>query len=443
MSASTQPVVVIAGRPNVGKSTLFNRSIRRREAVVDAAPGITRDRHFAKTDWNGTEFTLVDTGGYLPPGDESELSKDVSEQTLIAANEADLVLFVMDARTGISDVDQELASILQRGKAPVIPVCNKIDDTSQIALAWEINAMGLGDPVPTSALTGFQFAEMLDILVENLEGIKGSVPSRDSEELSIAIIGAPNSGKSSLVNLLSGENRMVVSDIPGTTRDAVDTIIKYHGRAVRLVDTAGLRRKKFGISGIEFYTALRTYKALDRCDIAVLMIDGVLGLTNGDLKLMNETEKRGVGIIIAVNKWDAVEKDPKTADNWLVEWERRAPRQQWIPIYFISALTGQRAIKLVERAFEVKEQRDRRISTSLLNEKISEKLIRRPPPAIKGKAVRIKYGSQVRTSPPHFVFFASHAKLITDGYAKFTEGLVRSEFTFRGVPIKISFRDKR
>lgn len=437
------PVVTIVGRPNVGKSTIFNRVIRRRLAVIDPTPGVTRDRNYAKTEYDGIMFTLVDTGGYLLPSEGNELDAAVREQTLIAAAEADLVMFVIDALSGLTDTDHKLAKIILSNGVPVVFIANKVDDTTQVGLAYEAASLGLGDPVPCSALTGYQFAEMLDIFVAKMRELdRGQTDNTDKNELSLAIIGAPNVGKSSLVNRLSGDNRMVVSEIAGTTRDSIDTVIRYHGKSIRLIDTAGLRRKRFGLSGLEFYTTLRAIRALERCDVAVILIDAELGLTQGDVKLINLASQNGVGIIVAVNKWDIVEKDPKSADRWLDDWRRRMQTFLWVPIVFISAVTGQRAIKVVEYALDINIERNKKIPTPELNETIGTIVNNNPPPAIKGKFVRVKYVTQVMSGPPKFVFFASHAKLIGKAYHRYAERLIRERYTFRGTPIRLAFKEK-
>lgn len=437
------PVVVIVGRPNVGKSTMFNRIIRSNVAVVDPTPGITRDRNYAEAEWNGLSFTLVDTGGWLPIGGGDELADAVTEQTLIAAREADFIIFTVDGLSGLTEHDRQLAKIIHKQNTPVLFVINKVDDVSQIGLAYESAALGLGEPSPCSARTGYMFAEMLDDLARQLKELNLERSAKNNvDELSIAIIGAPNAGKSSLVNRLSGDERMVVSDIPGTTRDAIDTIIKYHGKSIRLIDTAGLKRKRFGQRGLEFYMSLRALRSLDRCDVAVIMIDATLGLTQGDMKLINEAEDRGVGIVLAVNKWDAVEKDAKTADEWLENWRFRMPNYGWVPVMFISALTGQRSIKIIANAMEVAEQRRMRVKTSDFNDKVVAILQRKPPSAVKGKLVRIKYGNQVAVNPPYFVFSASHAGLISRQYKRFVERIIRENYGFRGTPVRLGFKGK-
>ncbi|MCF7809893.1 ribosome biogenesis GTPase Der [bacterium] len=437
------PVVAIVGRPNVGKSTLFNRITRNRSAVVDPEPGVTRDRHYADAEWDGVNFTLVDTGGYLPAGSVDELASSVTEQTLIAAQESDLILFLADVQTGLTEIDLELARIILKQNVPVVLAANKADDHVHAGLAWELKNTGLGDPFAVSANTGLNTGDLLDEIVKRLRQLKPVMPDAPQrEELSLAIIGAPNSGKSSLVNMLSGTQRMVVSDIPGTTRDTIDTIIRYHDRSIRLIDTAGLKRRKFKQQGLEFYCTLRALKALKRCQVAVVMIDGTLGITQGDIRLLNQAASEGVGVILALNKWDIVEKDPKSADIWIAEYKRKAPSLDWVPILFISALTGRKSIKVIEEALRLNVEREKRISTSDLNEVITPLLMRTPPPSIKGKFVKIKYGSQVQSAPPRFAFFANHAKLIGEPYRRFVEKLIRDKYGFKGIPVSVVFRNK-
>lgn len=436
------PVVAIVGRPNVGKSTLFNRIVRSKQAIVEASPGVTRDRHYAEANWSGVNFNLVDTGGYLPPGEGDELMDAVREQTLIAANEADLVIMVTDAVVGLTEADQELTKIVQKRGCEILHVANKIDDASKLGMAWEVT-LGIGEPYPISALNGYQVGDLLEGITDCLKELKLDEGKRtDSQELALAIIGAPNSGKSSLVNKLSGEERMIVSDIPGTTRDSVDTVVKYHGRSIRIIDTAGLKRKRYGQQGLEFYSTLRSIRALGRCDVAVVLVDGTIGMSQGNIKLINQAVDQGVGVIIAINKWDIVEKDPKTADEWIEKWRWKAPSLKWIPIYFISALTGQRAIRVVEEAFRVNEEQNRRISTTEINDTVVRTLSRTPPPAIKGKNIRVKYAAQVTSKPPTFAFFASFPELVPDNYKRFAERVIREHFTFRGVPVRVVFRAK-
>ena len=437
------PIVAIVGRPNVGKSTLFNRILKRRLAVVDPAPGVTRDRHYADAVWNDVRFTLVDTGGFILDREGDELASAVREQTLIAAEEADLVIFVTDAQASSSDTERGLAKILLKRKTPVIYVANKVDDLSMIGLIYEQALPGVAEPLPVSAKNGYQVAELLDLIADRLHQIQPVQPEAETrDELAVAIIGAPNSGKSSLVNLLAQEKRMVVSDIPGTTRDSVDTMISYHGKPVRLIDTAGLRRKRQDLQGLEFYCTIRALRAMDRADVAVILVDASVGLSQRDIRLAAEAASRGVGVIVAVNKWDVVEKDERTSGKWVLEWRSQAPTLDWAPMEFISAQTGQRAIKVIEAAFEVKAEREKRISTQELNNVITPLLERTPPPAIKGKFIKVKYITQAEKAPPHFIFFASHADIVGPGYYRFVERLIREQWTFKGVPIKVSFRNK-
>jgi len=437
------PIVAIVGRPNVGKSTLFNRIVKKQLAVVDPTPGVTRDRNYAEAEWAGVRFTLVDTGGYIMPSESDALAAAVREQALIAADEADLILFLVDAQAGSSEVETELGRIINRKKAKAMLVANKVDDSTRLALAWEQPQMGFGAPFPVSAQTGFQVGDMLDEVIAILKKIQPYAPPVEYEEmLSLAIIGAPNSGKSSLVNRLVGAERMVVSDIPGTTRDAIDTIIQYHGQSIRLVDTAGLKRKRYGQEGIEFYTTLRTIRALERCHVAAVLIDAEKGMTTGDIKLAQMAADAGVGVIICVNKWDADDRPEGLAEKWRLDWNDKTPQLTWAPMLFISALSGRKAISVIEEALVAKEERERRIVTSELNETIVPLLRRTPPPAIKGKYIRVKYVAQVETRPPKFAFFSSHANLVPENYRRFTERLIREHYKFKATPIVVEFRNK-
>jgi len=306
------PLVAIVGRPNVGKSTLFNRILKRQDAVVDPQPGVTRDRHYGEAEWDGVRFTLIDTGGWAPPGEGDALTAAVREQTLIAAEEADVVLFLCDAQAGPSDVERGLARLIQKRNAPALLIANKVDDVTRLGLAWELPTLGLGGPYPVSARTGYLVAEMLDELVGWLRHLKPVMPAAPEEEvLSLAIIGAPNSGKSSLVNRLAGEKRMVVSDLPGTTRDSVDTIVQYHNKSIRLIDTAGLRKRRIDLQGLDFYCTIRALRSIERADVTAVLIDAAAGLTQGDIRLAQTAADAGTGVIIAVNKWDLISRQAR------------------------------------------------------------------------------------------------------------------------------------
>lgn len=437
------PLVAIVGRPNVGKSTLFNRIIKRKHAVVDPTPGVTRDRNYAETEWAGLKFTLVDTGGYLPAGEGDELAEAVTTQALIAAEEADLILVIVDSRGGLTDTDHQLASIVRKNDVPTMLIANKVDDATMLGTAWEFTSLGLGNPVTVSGMSGYMVGDMLDVVIRKLKELKPVHPDAPgADDLALAIIGAPNVGKSSLVNRLAGVERSVVSSIPGTTRDSVDAIIGYHGKRIRLIDTAGLRRKRFNEQGLDFYCTLRSLRALDRCEVAVVLIDGEIGFTQGDIRLVNEAAGRGVGVIVAVNKWDLVEKHPKNADEWLEKWQWKVPSLDWAPVLFISALNGRRCIKVIEEALEVKARRAVRVSTSKLNDEIMPFLQQTPPPSVKGKLVKIKYCSQVQSDPPKFAFFVNRSDLIKDAYQRFVEKKLRDTYDLKGVPITVVFRDK-
>ncbi|MFC2150717.1 ribosome biogenesis GTPase Der [Calditrichota bacterium] len=436
------PVVAIVGRPNVGKSTLFNRIIRRREAIVDPTPGVTRDRHYAHAEWAGHEFILVDTGGYIPKSLDDSFAAAVSEQTLVAAEEADVVIFLADARSGSTEIEAELAKIILKSGVPTIYATNKIDDPSHMASAWEMPTYGLGDPQPLSALNGYQIGELLEEVVARLPEQVEVSKSDEETAISVAIIGAPNSGKSSLANKLIGSDRMVVSEIAGTTRDAIDTMLEYEGQTIRLIDTAGLKRKRFGEKGIQFYSTLRSLRAIAQAQVAIVMLDASLGYTQGDLRLIEQAAESRAGVILAVNKWDLLETDPKSGDRWLDEWQRFAPSLRWVPVLFISALSGRRVHKVLDEAIKVAAERDKRISTSELNDKLAVQLIRTPPPAVKGKNIHIKYIAQLASSPPLIGVFCSHSGYVKEAYKRFVEKKIRESFGFQGVPVKVLFKDK-
>ena len=438
------PIVAIIGRPNVGKSTLFNRIIRKRKAVVDPQPGVTRDRHYAEAEWAGRYFLLVDTGGYMSVKDGDRFADVVTAQSMVAAEEADVILFLTDAMTGFSEIENSLVKTFLQNDCKTILVANKIDDPSKLGQAWDLPNLGLGEPFSISALNGFQVGDLLEEVVNLLPEVKDvdEFESGESEDLSLAVIGAPNSGKSSLVNKLSGSQRMVVSDIPGTTRDSIDTVIQYKDKSIRLIDTAGLKRRRFGEKGLEFYCTLRAIRSLDRSEVAVIMSDASTGITQGDIRLVYQAVESGTGIMLAINKWDLLETDPKIGDRWLEEWRRLVHSLQWVPLVFISALTGRRVEKILDKAEIIAENRNQKLSTSDLNEMLISRLKRNPPPAVKGKYIKVKYAAQVKSSPPLIVVFASHAELIGKAYNRYVENQIRELFGFEGVPLKVVFRVK-
>lgn len=431
-------LVAIVGRPNVGKSTLFNRLIGRREAIVESIPGVTRDRIYGYSEWNGKRFMIVDTGGFIP-GSEDKMEQAIREQAMIAIEEANSIIFVCDGRDGVTPFDQDIAVILRRSSKPVTLIINKCDNTIQEAYSYEFHTLGLGEPFPISAMNGHNTGDFLDDVAEHLEA---EDEEDEDERLKIAVIGRPNAGKSSLTNALLGYERSIVTDIPGTTRDSIDSTIKFQGQEIVLIDTAGLRRKSHVKENIEMYSILRTSRAIERCDIAVVMLDSERGLEDQDKKIINQAAQARKGIIIAFNKWDLVEKDKDTADNFKNEFNERMKTFNYLPVLFISALTKQRIVKVIETALKIDENRKRRISTSKLNKLLLEDLKKTPPPSVRGHDLRINYITQVNVEPPVFAFFLNHPQLLPDSYKRFVERSLRKHFDFTGTPVSFVFRRK-
>lgn len=431
-------IVAVVGRPNVGKSTLFNRIIGQQHAIVESEPGVTRDRLYGEADWNGKQFMLIDTGGFIP-GSEDTMERAIREQAEIAINEADVILFLCDGRDGVTKFDEDIASQLRRADKPIALVVNKCDNAIQDAYSFEFFKLGLGDPFPISAISGRNTGEFMDFITDHLpeEGL-----SEEDPRLKIAIVGRPNVGKSSLTNALLGKDRMIVTDIPGTTRDAIDSSVKYFGQEIVLIDTAGLRRRSHVKENIEMYSQLRTSRAIDRCDVAIVMLDAERGLEAQDKKIINQVDENRRGIIIAVNKWDLAEKDSKTADKLTKFIYSELPMYDYVPIVYVSALNKQRISKLLDLAIEIKTKREARIKTSELNEKILPELERTPPPAVKGKDLRINYITQVASNPPVFAFFCNFPQLVPDSYKRFIERTLRRHFDFVGTPVSFLFRKK-
>lgn len=429
-----KPIVAIVGRPNVGKSSLFNRIVRQRLAIVEGEPGVTRDRLYAESEWLGRHFMLVDTGGIeLEP--TVEMSVETRKQAEEAVREADVILFTVDVRAGITAGDWDVANLLRRANRPVILVTNKADDRASEMQVAEFYSLGLGDPIPVSAEHGRNIGDLLDRVISHFPDSKAN---DDSEEIAVAMIGRPNVGKSSLVNKLVGHERMIVSNVPGTTRDAIDSVIEHQGATFRLIDTAGMRRKARIDSSVEHYSVLRAVRAAERSDVCLMLIDAVDGVTEQDRRVAGIPHEAGKGVIIVVNKWDLVEKDTNT----MQEYERQVRNDlsylQYAPIVFISALTGQRAHRVLETAQFVAEQASTRISTGRLNEVLQEAIQLHQPPSDKGKRLRIFFATQVGVKPPHFVLFMNEPKLFHFSYRRYLESRFREAFGFAGTPIHIT-----
>ncbi len=433
------PLVVIVGRPNVGKSTLFNRLTKSKNAIVDDESGVTRDRHYGEVEWDGKLFQVVDTGGYVP--DSTELFETaIREQVEIALDEADAIFFVVDGRDGLTPVDEIIAALLRSSQKPIFLLANKLDNAEQGLHASEFYSLGLGDVYDISAIHGRNIGDILDELSNTIE----YNPADDDKDkrLKIAIVGRPNSGKSSLTNSLLGFDRSIVTNIPGTTRDSINSILKYHGEEIVLVDTAGLRKRTKVKENIEFYSNVRTLRALANSDVAIVMLDAKYGLENQDQKIINEAIQRRKGIVIAVNKWDLVEKETNTAKKFEAEIKDKLGTASYINVLFISALTKQRIIKTIELAKEIEEERKKKISTKQLNDILIPEILKTPPPATPtGKEVKIKYITQVGNKYPIFLFFGNEVKYIPDSYRRFLEKIVRKHFGFSGVSITISLKE--
>ena len=431
------PVVALIGRPNVGKSALFNRIIGDDEAIVSEEAGTTRDRHFSKAEWNGRAFWLVDTGG-LSDDPNLPMDAEIRSQVATAIEEADLFLFVVDAHVGVHPSDSRVAEMLRTSGKPLLLVANKVDDPSRTDY-YEFYRLGAGDPFPVSAQNGKNSGDLLDAVVERLPE---SIPE-DETALRVAVVGRPNVGKSSFINKLLGEERLVVSEISGTTRDAIDTPMTYHGRKLIFVDTAGLRRQTKIDDGIEFYSSLRTRRAIERANICVLLIDATEGeFHNQDLTIANMAWEAGRGLIVIVNKWDLVEKDDKATHKFEKKAHEKAPFLKHVPFLFTSALTGQRVSKVLELIQLVDNEGQKRITTSEVNARLAELLARRQPSQAAGREVKLNYATQVSVSPPTIAFFGNHPDLVEEHYIRFLHNGFRETHPFTGNPLRILMRRK-
>jgi GTP-binding protein len=431
------PVVALVGRPNVGKSALFNRLIGDNSAIVSEEAGTTRDRHFALCEWQGRAFWLVDTGGIV---EDSDLPMDVAirRQVKQAIAEADLMLVTVDAKVGLHPSDSKLVDLVRQSRKPWVLVANKVDDPRNTEY-FEFFNLGAGDPVPVSATNGKNSGDLLDVVVAKLPVREGD---GSTDALRVAVIGRPNVGKSSFINRLLGEDRLVVSEISGTTRDSIDTPFTFHGREFIFVDTAGLRRQARIDDGVEFYSSLRTRRAIDRSEICILMIDAVEGLHNQDLKIATLAWEAGRGMIIVVNKWDLKEKDDKTSAKFQKECIAKAPYLKFVPFLFTSATTGQRVTRVLELILETEQERKKRIPTSDVNEALSELLARRQPPQAAGREVKLNYATQVETAPPAIVVFGNHPELVQEHYIRYLHNGFREKWGFHGNPLRVLMRRK-
>jgi GTP-binding protein len=464
-----KPLVAIVGRPNVGKSTFFNRMIGERVAIVEDLPGTTRDRLYGDTDWNGREFTLIDTGGLelgtdIPvgqvglSGQPGDLMKHVMAQAQLAIEEADVIVFMVDARSGITAADEEVAEVLRRTEKPVILAANKADNVARRMDAVEFYSLGLGEPIVLSSIQGIGTGDLLDRIVEELPPAQEPAEEKEEEEDErprIAIVGRPNVGKSSLLNAILGFERSIVSDVPGTTRDAIDTELEFEGRKVVLIDTAGIRRRGRVGPGVEKYSVLRSSRAIERCDVAVLLIDASEGLAAQDTHIAGEIQERAKGVVVVVNKWDLAQAQRRAAR----EGELPDPKEEiadaeqyrriimeglkfipYAPIIFASAKTGYHVQSLMETALSIADMRYLRVATSRLNEVVQAAIRHHNPTVFRGKTLKIYYATQTRVNPPTFVFFVNDPQALHFGYERYLENQLRAAFSFKGTAIRMYFR---
>lgn len=436
----SRPIVAVVGRPNVGKSTLFNRLAGERISIVQDTPGVTRDRIYADVDWLNYKFTLIDTGG-MEPGADDIILRQILTQAQIAIETADVIIFVTDVKQGVTEADAQVANILRRTKKPVVLAVNKVDDMRKENLdVYEFYSLGIGEVYPISAGQALGLGDMLDAVCAHFP--EGAENAEDEDVIKVALIGKPNVGKSSLINRILGEDRLIVSNIPGTTRDAIDTPFELDGQKYVLIDTAGMRRKSKIKEDIEKYSIIRAVAAVERCDVAVLVIDAQEGITDQDAKIAGIAHERGKAAIIAVNKWDAIEKDDKTMNKFLKDIATDLAYMSYAPRVFISALTGQRVIKMLDTVKEVYANNCLRVSTGVLNDVLVEAMAMQQPPAEKGRQLKIYYMTQVGVKPPTFVIFVNDRELMHFSYRRYIENQLRQNFGFKGTPIHFVVRQK-
>lgn len=435
-----KPIVAIVGRPNVGKSTLFNKLAGKRISIVQDTPGVTRDRVYAEAEWLNYNFTMIDTGG-IEPENNDIIVKQMRRQANIAIETADVIVFIVDGKEGLTAADNEVATMLRKSKKPVVLVVNKVDSLKDEDNAWEFYNLGIGDPITISATQALGLGDMLDKVVENFD--KSIYDEEEDEYIRIAMIGKPNVGKSSLINKLLGEDRVIVSDVPGTTRDAIDSYLETEEGKFILIDTAGLRRKSKVKEEIERYSVVRTYAAIERADICILMIDATEGVTEQDEKIIGYAHEMRKAIMVIVNKWDLIEKDDKTLDKFKKELQGNLKFLSYAEYLFISALTGQRTHKVLEMARYCYDNYSKRISTGILNDVISKAVLMKEPPTVGLKRLKIYYATQVATRPPKFVFFVNDESARHFSYERYIENQLRDSFDFKGTGIQIEYRQRK
>ncbi len=435
-----KPIVAIVGRPNVGKSTLVNRLIGHRNSIVDDRPGVTRDRIYFDVEWQNKLFTVIDTGGIVP-GDEDEIMLSIYDQAKIACDEADKIIFVVDGKDGVHPVDEDIANILRQSDKPVFIAVNKLDNPESLAMMNDFYSLALGELVGISALHGSGgVGDLLDLVTSDFEITEEDTPENT---IKIAIVGRPNAGKSSIVNALLNEDRVIVSDISGTTRDSIDSKIKYHGQDFVIVDTAGIRKKAKVEYGVEKFAVDRAIRSIKDCDVAVLVIDATQGISDQDKKISSIITEAGKGLIVAVNKWDLIEdKKSNTINQFDLKLSNDIPFLDFAPKIYISAVTKQRLNQIFEKAVEVYEQCTKRVSTGLLNKVINEAYVLNPPQSVKNARLKILYTTQITTQPPSFVLFVNNEELMKDHYKRYIENKLREAFGFFGTPIRISVRSR-
>ncbi|MCH4157047.1 MAG: ribosome biogenesis GTPase Der [Acidaminococcaceae bacterium] len=437
----SKAIVAIVGRPNVGKSTLFNLLANKRISIVEDTPGVTRDRLYATAEWLDKEFMMVDTGG-IETMNNDVIAVSVRQQAEIAIREADVILFVCDARTGITSDDQEVANILRRSKKPIVLVVNKADSPKQELGVFEFYNLGIGEPVPISAANHLGLGDMLDAVVEKFPPTLVSGEEQDEDEIKVALIGRPNVGKSSIFNCLVGQERSIVSDVAGTTRDAIDTPVTIDKQKYLFIDTAGMRRKAKIDEPIEKYSVIRSLRAVDRSDVILMVIDAVEGVTEQDKKIVGYVHEAGKGVILVVNKWDLYKKDNSSTLRYTEELRKELVFLQYAPVVYVSALTKQRIHRLPEVIKYVAEQNAMRISTSVLNQVITDATAINPPPTDKGKRLKILFSTQVKTKPPTFVIFVNYPEIMHFSYQRYLENKLRESFGFEGTPLNLIIRAK-